>query len=172
MGGDPDSSAPPDSTFSLSLEDLYLRLTTGATGTATAFTEPTTAPGTGTMYTIDEIMAAAPEPDNTSGAGPGDVLAGKTFWGVRTDGTWGLQTGTLDPTLDSDGDGVPDFIDLCPNSLHIGDLCWSPILYPENQRHCMQISSLDNLTSYGCYQSKGASGATGCDASDPLCFGY
>jgi len=172
VAGNPDSTTPPNSTFSLSLEDLYLRLMTGANGTSTTFTEPNTAPGTGTMHTIDEIMAAAPAADNTSGARPEAVLIGQTFWGLRTDGTWGLQTGTLDPTLDSDGDGVPDFMDRCPNSLHIGDLCWGSIQYPENLRYCMQISLLDNLTSYGCYRTKGAWGATGCDPSDPLCFGY
>jgi hypothetical protein len=94
-GGTPDSPGPPDSTFSLSLEDLYLRLTTGATGSPKAFTEPATAPGVGTMYTIDEIVGVAPTADNTTGALPGDVFMGNTYWGLRSDGAWGPQTGTM-----------------------------------------------------------------------------
>jgi hypothetical protein len=113
--GSPDSPGPPDSTFSLDLEDLYLRLTTGATGSPSAFTEPTTAAGAGTMHTIDEIMAVAPSPDNTTGALPGDVILGRTYWGLRSDGAWGPRTGNRDPcTTDSDSDGIPDCYDQCP----------------------------------------------------------
>jgi len=70
MAGNPDSPAPPDSTFSLNLEDLYLRLMTGANGTSMTFTEPATAPGTGTMHTIDEIMAASPAADDIGASAP------------------------------------------------------------------------------------------------------
>jgi hypothetical protein len=45
------------------------------------------------MHTLDDIMAIAPAVDDTNGAAPGDVLNGKTYWGLRTDGTWGAQTG-------------------------------------------------------------------------------
>jgi len=114
MAGNPDSPAPPDSTFSLNLEDLYLRLMTGANGTSMTFTEPATAPGTGTMHTIDEIMAASPAADDTNGALPTEVHQGKTYWGLRTDGTWGHQTGNLNPcTTDSDGDTIPNCYDQC-----------------------------------------------------------
>ena len=40
-------------------------------------------------------MGKAPTKDNTNGAVPAEVLSGKTYWGLRTDGTWGLQTGTM-----------------------------------------------------------------------------
>jgi hypothetical protein len=93
--GDPESPGPPGSTFSLSLEDLYLRLTTGATGSPVAFSDPTTAPGAGTMHTVDEIMGVAPTADNTAGALPGDVIVGRSYWGLRADGAWGLHTGTM-----------------------------------------------------------------------------
>ena len=77
------------------LQQIYDRLTTGATGVKmTTFTEPASGPGTGTMHTLDDIMAAAPAVDNASGAAPADVRAGKTFWGL-TGGAWGLRTGTL-----------------------------------------------------------------------------
>lgn len=131
--GNPESTAPPGSAFSLNLEDLFLRLTAGTVGTPRVFTEPSLPPGTGTMHTIDEIMAVAPAPDNANGARADEVAFGKTFWGLRTDGTWGLQTGTLnecpeDPDkfvpgicgcgvsdADSDGDGTVDCNDQCPN---------------------------------------------------------
>jgi hypothetical protein len=38
-------------------------------------------------------MDKAPVKDNTNGAQPSDVAAGKKYWGV-TDSHWGLQTGT------------------------------------------------------------------------------
>jgi hypothetical protein len=47
------------------------------------------------MHTLDDIMAIAPAVDNTSGALPAEVLAGKTFWSLRTNGAWGQQTGTM-----------------------------------------------------------------------------
>ena len=171
MAGNPDSTAPPDSTFSLSLEDLYLRLMTGANGTSVTFTEPTTAPGTGTMHTIDEIMAAAPAADNTSGARPEAVLIGQTFWGLRTDGTWGLQTGTLDPTLDTDGDGVQDIVDSCENSPHVGDLCWGLAFPPDYERNCLRYYLLVDADHDGCHEEQGARGVVpGCDDSTPSCF--
>jgi hypothetical protein len=95
VAGEPDSPSPPASTFSLSLEDLYLRLTTGANGTSSTFAEPTTPPGTGTMHTVDEIMGVAPTADNAAGAVPGDVIEGKAYWGLRSNGAWGPQTGTM-----------------------------------------------------------------------------
>jgi hypothetical protein len=76
------------------LEQIYDRLNTGAAATKmTAFTEPISGPGTGTMRTIDEIMAKAPALDAINGATAADVTSGKTFWGL-TAGTWGLRTGT------------------------------------------------------------------------------
>jgi hypothetical protein len=76
------------------LEQIYERLSTGAAGTKMpAFTEPGAGPGSGTMHTLDEIMAAAPAVDDAGGAGPDDVAGGKTFWGL-TSGAWGPQTGT------------------------------------------------------------------------------
>jgi hypothetical protein len=74
--------------------DLYMRLTTGAPGTMSIFTEPADVPGTGTMYTLDDVMGVAPTTDQSSGATAADVLDGSTFWGL-TGGEWGLQTGTM-----------------------------------------------------------------------------
>jgi hypothetical protein len=110
-----DSPADPDSTLSFSLEDVYQRLTSGAAGSQRAFTEPTVAPGTGTMHTINDIMAAAPEQDDDTGATASDVAPGKTFWGL-TDGEWGLQTGSMpvgSDVLGEEGSLTIDIPDAC-----------------------------------------------------------
>jgi hypothetical protein len=110
-----DSPADPDSTLSFSLEDVYQRLTSGAAGSKRSFTEPAVAPGTGTMHTINDIMAAAPEQDDDTGAIASDVAPGKTFWGL-TDGEWGLQTGTMpvgSDVLGEDGSLTFNIPDAC-----------------------------------------------------------
>ncbi|NVN90120.1 MAG: DUF1566 domain-containing protein [Desulfuromonadales bacterium] len=93
-----DAPGPPTSGASAmyTSSDLYNRLTSGTAGTKRSgpFVEPATAPGP-TGHTIDEIMAVLPQADNANGATAVNVIAGKTFWGLRTDGTWGLKTGTL-----------------------------------------------------------------------------
>jgi len=93
----------PGNTLSYTLEDIYHRLDTGAAGAQSTFTEPAAGPGTGTMHTLNDIMAEAPAADNTDGAGPGEVLDGKSYWSLRTDGTWGTQTGTMP---DREGDNA------------------------------------------------------------------
>lgn len=50
-----DSPAPPGSTFSYTLEDVYSRLNDGTTGTQSAFAEPASGPTAGTGHTLDEI---------------------------------------------------------------------------------------------------------------------
>jgi hypothetical protein len=94
-GGSLDSPGPPGSTTSYTLEDIYDRLDAGAAGSQTTFTEPTSGPTAGTGHTLNEIMALAPAEDNINAAAPAQVLTGKTYWGLRTDGTWGTQTGTM-----------------------------------------------------------------------------
>jgi hypothetical protein len=93
LAGSPDSPGAPGDTSSFRLEDLYQRLNTGAATTPITFTEPSTAPGAGTMHTLNEIMAVAPALDNTNGATRTQVAIGATYWGLRG-GAWGLQTGT------------------------------------------------------------------------------
>ncbi|MCL4300136.1 MAG: DUF1566 domain-containing protein [Anaerolineae bacterium] len=92
--GSPDSPGAPNATSSFTLADLYNRLNSGAAGTQSTFTEPSTAPGAGTMYTLNDIMTKAPAADDASGATAAQVAAGKTFWGL-TGGQWGLRTGTM-----------------------------------------------------------------------------
>ncbi len=96
LAGDPDSSGDPASTNAYTLEDLYQRLNSGAAGSQSPFTEPSSGPGTGTMHTLDQIMAVAPAADDPNGATAADVASGKTFWGLTTSG-WGQRTGTANP---------------------------------------------------------------------------
>jgi hypothetical protein len=83
---------PPETTSSYRLEDIYNRLSTGAAGTQIAFTEPISGPTVGTGHTLDEIMAVAPQVDDTDGATASQVVSGSTYWGLRN-GAWGFQTG-------------------------------------------------------------------------------
>lgn len=65
---------------------------------------------TGTMHTINDLMAAAPEQDDDDGAAASDVLPGATFWDL-TGGEWGLQTGSMPEGGDvtgEDGSEVSD----------------------------------------------------------------
>jgi len=97
MAGSLDSPAGPNQAASAmpTLEDLYDRLVSGAEYVLrTSFVEPAAGPGV-TGRTLQQVMDVTPEADNSVGAATSEVLAGKTFWGLRTDGGgWGLQTGT------------------------------------------------------------------------------
>jgi hypothetical protein len=78
--------------------EIYNRLDTGADIAAPgAFKEPTAGPTAGTGRTLAEIQGKLPVADNTNGATAAQVQAGKSFWGLRTDGTWGVKTGTYTP---------------------------------------------------------------------------
>ncbi|MCP3891500.1 MAG: hypothetical protein GY702_21930 [Desulfobulbaceae bacterium] len=90
-------AAPTDSGSAMhTLNDLYNQANTGAVNTKRtgAFVEPTSGPGSSTR-TVDEIQAVLPTPDNIDGALPSEVESGKKYWGLRTDGSWGLQSGSL-----------------------------------------------------------------------------
>ncbi len=99
LAGDLDAPAGPLDPASAmpTLGDLYDRLLNGANPTLrTSFLEPGAGP-TSTGLTLADLLATLPEADNTNGASISDVVFGTTFWGLRTDGTWGLQTGTAAP---------------------------------------------------------------------------
>jgi hypothetical protein len=55
--GTMDSPAPPNSTSSYTLEDIYDRLNDGTAGAQSTFTEPSSGPTVGTMHTLNEIYA-------------------------------------------------------------------------------------------------------------------
>ena len=101
--------APTGGSGMPTMADIYNRLDTGTTGTAPgAFREPLNGPTVGTGRTLVDIQNRLPVADTTNGALTGDVLQGKTFWGVRTDGTWGLKSGTVPlQTLDPASSAVP-----------------------------------------------------------------
>ncbi|MCB1036038.1 MAG: DUF1566 domain-containing protein, partial [Acidobacteria bacterium] len=89
--------APPEDPASAfyTLGTILDRLETGAVGTKRSggFEEPTAGPAT-TGPTLDEILAAAPFPDDALGANPPMCLEGQRFWSLAT-GSWGPQTGTM-----------------------------------------------------------------------------
>ena len=83
----------PASTEWYKIEDIYNRLSTGTAGSKSPFTEPSGAPDTGTMHTLNDVMAKAHAKDDTDGAKTTEVVSDKSFWGL-TSGKWGQQTGT------------------------------------------------------------------------------
>ena len=92
----PNPDAGPASTKSYTMNTIYERLDNGAEGAKSAFTEPSGAPATGTMHTLDDVMEKAPAADDSNGASKTDVLSDKTFWGLNvTSGEWGLQSGSM-----------------------------------------------------------------------------
>ena len=97
FAGDLDSpGAPADGSGMYSLEDIYNRLNTGASGTQGGpFKEPSAGPTAGTGHNLNEVMGKAPAEDDTNGAAPANVGLGKTFWGLGS-GNWGPQTGTME----------------------------------------------------------------------------
>ncbi len=104
LAGNMDSpGAPADAASnSYTLEDIFNRLNAGAASSQSVWEEPADGPGSGTMYTLNDIMAAAPAVDDTNGAVAADVLNGKTFWSLNS-GTWGSTTGTADEGSDVSG---------------------------------------------------------------------
>ena len=116
MGSLDSPGAPPDPAAQMyTLEQIYDRLNAGTAGTKmTTFQEPGSGPGTATMHTLNDIMDRAPQKDDADGAVPGEVLADKTYWSLRTDGSggssWGLETGTAAAGSDVNGtDGSKSF---------------------------------------------------------------
>jgi len=77
------------------LADIYNQLDTGATTTPSGFQGPTSGPASASGRSLNDIKGKLPAADMTNGATAAEVKAGKTFWGLRTDGTWGVKTGTL-----------------------------------------------------------------------------
>jgi hypothetical protein len=93
--GNPDNPPGlPETTSSYTLEDIYDRLDTGATGTRITFTEPISGPTVGTMHALNDIVGVAPALDDTNGAAAADVLTGQSFWGLTGD-QWGTTTGAM-----------------------------------------------------------------------------
>ena len=93
LAGSLEPTDAPTSYSGYTLQEICNRLDTGTAGSQSTFQEPAAAPGS-TGCTLNEVMTKAPAEDNTNGSAPGDVATDKTFWGLRTDGTWGPQTGT------------------------------------------------------------------------------
>jgi hypothetical protein len=103
----PPPAGPADAAAGMyTLQDIHDRLDSGATaGTPGALSQPATGPTVVSgLPSIDDIVALLPVVDNTNCAAPGDVVSGKTFFGLC--GTsWGARTGTasVDPILAATG---------------------------------------------------------------------
>ena len=114
LAGSLEPTAPPsdDGNAMYTLDALYKRLNAGTAGAKRTggFMEPASAPAT-SGRTTNDIMSKMPEVDNSNGAERIEVCEGKTFWSLRSDGTWGLNTGTRPcPRFEDLGDGtVKDF---------------------------------------------------------------
>jgi len=78
------------------INDVYNRLNAGTAGSkrSGAFNEPLGAPSSSSKA-LDDVMGKAPAIDDTNGATAAEVTKDKTFWGLRSDGTWGTTIGTL-----------------------------------------------------------------------------
>jgi hypothetical protein len=77
------------------LTGIYNQLMNGTISTpAATFQEPAVGPTTGTGRTLGEIQGKLPAPDSANGATTGQVLSGRTFWGL-TGGAWGRQPGGM-----------------------------------------------------------------------------
>ena len=95
MGSTDSFDGPTDpASESYTLEDLYQRLATGVLGAKSAFQDPPGGPTSGTMHTLDEIMALVPDlKDSFSGSDgtraisipAGLYRGGKTVTGVDSD---------------------------------------------------------------------------------------
>ena len=99
--GDLEPPAGPEAKESAmySTEAIWQRLHSGIDGEQRngAFVVPGVGPGVSVGKTLDEIMtvapAVAPVADYENAALPDDVDIDKTYWGLRSDSTWGLQAG-------------------------------------------------------------------------------
>jgi hypothetical protein len=117
MAGAPEPPGPPASTSSYTLDDIYSRLDEGTEGVPGTFTEPSSGPGTGTMHTLDDIMAIAPAVDQTNGATVADVAVGKTYWGLTASG-WGQMTGTAAKADGPCWDNTNRYVDCGNGTVH------------------------------------------------------
>ncbi|TAN38745.1 MAG: hypothetical protein EPN25_12940 [Nitrospirae bacterium] len=97
FAGNLDSPGAPSSGSGMpTLQGIYEQLDTGTTAPISpTFQGPSSGPTAGSGKSLTDIKSKLPVADNTNGAAEADVHAGKTFWGLRTDGTWGPKTGKL-----------------------------------------------------------------------------
>jgi len=78
------------------INDVYNRLNTGMAGSkrSGAFTEPAGVPASSSKD-LNDLMGIAPAIDDSNGATATEVTRDKTFWSLRSDGSWGTTTGNL-----------------------------------------------------------------------------
>ncbi len=112
FAGNLDSPGSPTAGSGMpTLTDIYNQLDSGLVPSPqSSFQEPASGPTAGTGKSLANIQSKIPVPDNANGAKTDEVLSGKTFWGLRTDGSWGPNTGSMSSGGDvSGGDGQRTF---------------------------------------------------------------
>jgi len=87
------SQTIPEKDSTYTFEDLYNRLESGVEGSAKPFFEPSSAPGSSTGKSLNDIMDLAPAKSDRA-AVPEQVLEGRDYWSLDGSG-WGLHTGTM-----------------------------------------------------------------------------
>ena len=155
--GTTDAPNAPGLTSSYTLLNIYRRITSGEPGSRSTFTEPSVAPGTGTMHDLNDIMAAAPAVDNANGATPNEVLASKTFWGLNY-GYWGVQTGSI-PVRDNITGPDGQLMFNIPNGYYDSKTATAADtnLIADNIRHGVTIFGITGnyQTGWGVYTTRG-----------------
>ncbi|MGC2063173.1 MAG: hypothetical protein WA610_09345 [Thermodesulfovibrionales bacterium] len=148
--------------------DIYNRLDTGADILAPgAFSEPVAGPTAGTGKSLSDIQAKLPVPDNTSGATTIDVHAGKTFWGLRTDGTWGPQIGSNANVVNTgSGDAAASEI-VCGKKAWVKGAEVAGALCPDQNTECVSRACI----SYACVSSYMAAGTVCNQNGGRICDG-
>jgi hypothetical protein len=125
QAGNLDNAAAPAIGSSMpTTTEIYNRLNSGADiSPSGSFRESASIPNAGTGRTLTEIQGKLPVVDNTHGAAVTDVLSGKTFWGLRNDGTWGGHTGTkagVTPALGNNVTGANGSLNVVlPDGLYV-----------------------------------------------------
>ncbi len=156
--------------------DIYNRLNAGTPGTKrdTTFTEPLLAPTSSTHKDLNEVMLIAPEVDDTNGATAAEVLNTKTFWGLRSDGTWGATTGSQ----------TAQSLDPASNTLNAGNYAGTTLstvdtnLAAENIKTGVTIFGINGSATVAtypvvipktgqnlCYKTDGTTGTIPCDST-------
>ena len=99
QAGDIDSPAPPDDEISamFTLQDIHDRLNDGSAGAQRGafFVDPISGPAASVSANLNDIMGIAPSVDLLNGAAAGQVLQGRTFWGLDSAAVWGPATGSM-----------------------------------------------------------------------------
>jgi len=95
FSGDLAPSDSRDRYSTYTFDDIYNRLSSGTDRAKTVAGSAPSGAISPTDHDLNEIMQVAPALDDNTGAGLGDVISGKTFWGLKNGVGWGTLTGAI-----------------------------------------------------------------------------